>query len=114
MRHALVTLIPSVVDEAFPLTGMESLACGTPIVGFDSGGIAELACDGAGVVVARGDIRAAAAEVINICKDPVTWSDHSKQCVHVSKNFSPANFRNSMKALLQHVLRKNAMVTQSE
>ncbi|WP_053368314.1 glycosyltransferase [Bacillus sp. FJAT-27245] len=42
--------------ENFPTTCIESLACGTPIIGFDEGGTRETAPDGYGIFVPYGDL----------------------------------------------------------
>jgi glycosyltransferase involved in cell wall biosynthesis len=50
-----VFVVPSRQDN-LPNTGLESLACGTPVVGFDVGGIPELIRPGiTGILVPRGD-----------------------------------------------------------
>jgi len=53
-----VFAIPS-LQEAFGQTALESMACGTPVVGFDVGGIREVVEDGVtGLLVPVGDSRA--------------------------------------------------------
>ena len=42
--------------ETFPTVCIESLCCGTAIVGFDRGGIKETAPEGCGVFVPFGDV----------------------------------------------------------
>lgn len=55
--------------EALPLTALEMLACGTPVVAYASGGIPELLGD-CGVVVRTGDFSALAAELRLLIDDP--------------------------------------------
>ena len=43
-REASVTVIPS-MREAYGMTALESLACGTPVVGTDHAGLGELLCN---------------------------------------------------------------------
>jgi len=61
---ARVVVMPSLMPESFGLTGLEALACGTPVVAFDSGGITEWLADGlTGFVVPWGDVSALADRV---------------------------------------------------
>ncbi|HEV3212300.1 MAG TPA: glycosyltransferase [Acidimicrobiales bacterium] len=63
-RAADLTVVPTVALEGFGLVVLESLACGTPVVGTDAGGLAEaLAVAGQGPAVPAGD-PAALAEAI--------------------------------------------------
>jgi glycosyltransferase involved in cell wall biosynthesis len=43
------------LEDNFPTTNLEALACGTPVVTFDTGGSPESVQDGCGIVVAKGD-----------------------------------------------------------
>lgn len=53
-----IFVIPSVQDN-LPNTTIESIACGTPVVGFRVGGISEVVRDGlTGLLVEAGDVRA--------------------------------------------------------
>lgn len=54
-------------DEPYGLVAAESLACGTPVVGFRRGGLPEFVVDECGALVAPGDVAAAAAEVDRVC-----------------------------------------------
>jgi glycosyltransferase involved in cell wall biosynthesis len=54
--------------EALPLTALEMLACGTPVVAYGSGGISELLGD-CGVVVPTGDVEALADALVRLSTD---------------------------------------------
>ncbi len=69
---ARVAVMPSLMPESFGLTGLEALACGTPVVAFDSGGISEWMEDGVtGFLVGWGDVSALATRVRQILEDDV-------------------------------------------
>lgn len=83
-RDATVTVLPS-IDEAFGLVLVESLACGTPVVCSDSGGMPEIVSDQVGRVVRPDDPAALAAGIVEAvrlaaepgvaarCADHATW-----------------------------------------
>lgn len=48
-----VFVLPSIAEN-YATTSLESMACGTPVVGFDAGGIAEQLKDSKGIAVKRG------------------------------------------------------------
>ena len=45
-------------EDNYPTVNLESIACGTPVVTFNSGGASETIPDGAGIAVPRGDVEA--------------------------------------------------------
>jgi glycosyltransferase involved in cell wall biosynthesis len=57
------TLVTPVWDEPYGLVAAESLACGTPVVAFDRGGLPEFVTDEVGRVVGRDDVAGAADAV---------------------------------------------------
>ena len=59
--RSAVGLFTSVWDEPFGLVLAELLACGTPIVSFDSGAAREIIPASCGVIVPKGDVEAMAA-----------------------------------------------------
>lgn len=66
-QHAAACLVTSVWPEPFGLTAAESLACGTPVVGFRVGGLAEVVADPElGRAVPVGDVAAMAAGVSEV------------------------------------------------
>lgn len=54
-------------DEPYGLVAAESLACGTPVLGFRRGGLPEFVAADCGVLVAASDVAAAVAEVERVC-----------------------------------------------
>ncbi len=60
LGDAEVALFTSVWEEPFGLVLAEYLACGTPVVAFDSGAVGEIINDSCGVIVPKGDVEALA------------------------------------------------------
>lgn len=56
-------------EENYPTVNMESLACGTPVLTFDTGGCAEIPDESCGMVVAKDDIDSLYNEIIRISKE---------------------------------------------
>jgi glycosyltransferase involved in cell wall biosynthesis len=54
-------------DEPYGLVAAESLACGTPVVGYRRGGLPEFVAADCGALVEPGDVLGAAAEVERVC-----------------------------------------------
>ena len=57
--------ITSLADN-FPTTVLESMACGTPVVGFAVGGIPEQVTEGCGQLVSLGDAKALGQSITNL------------------------------------------------
>jgi len=57
-----VFVLPSLAEN-YATTALESMACGTPVVGFEVGGIPEQLSGGRGIVVKPGDQQAFTAAV---------------------------------------------------
>ena len=55
-------------EENYPTVNMEALACGTPVVTFNTGGSPEMLDETCGAAVARNDIDAMYNEIIRICE----------------------------------------------
>ena len=56
-------------EENYPTVNMEALACGTPVLTFQTGGSPEMLDETCGSVVACDDVDALEREIIRICTD---------------------------------------------
>lgn len=56
------------LEDNFPTTNLEALACGTPVVTFNTGGSPECLDDGCGLVVERGDLSGLVAAIAMVRK----------------------------------------------
>lgn len=56
-------------EENFPTVNMESLACGTPVLTFQTGGSPETIDGSCGSVVEKNDVDAMQREIIRICRE---------------------------------------------
>jgi len=79
-----VLVIPS-LQENFPLTALEALACGTPIIGFAVGGIPEIVRTGStGLLVPAWDVAALRDTIRNLLQDPARRAQMSADCRRVA------------------------------
>jgi glycosyltransferase involved in cell wall biosynthesis len=76
-------VIPS-LQEAYGQTALEAIACGTPAVGFDTGGMRDVIRDGVtGALVPIGDTGALASRVESLLSDPPRLSEMRRHCREV-------------------------------
>lgn len=91
--------------ETFSLVCAESLACGTPIIGYDAGATAEVAPPGYGLFVKNGDtdslynVAIHAINNINQFNPPESCVKYARN--NFSKNAMISNYLNAYKELLQ-------------
>lgn len=89
LSSAAVFVLPS-YNEAFPISILEAMACGSTIISTDVGGIPEAISHGVeGLIVAPGDISALSEAIIKILGDPVYANKLSDNAKHrYDMNFS--------------------------
>ena len=75
-------------EDTYPTVNMEAIACGTPVVTFDTGGSPEIVDQLTGVVVPCDDIDGLVKEIERICiEKPFSRED----CVHKASAFNKKN-----------------------
>lgn len=70
-------LLNTTYSDNYPTTHMEALACGTPVITYDTGGASESLDENTGIVIKQGDIEALIKAIISIKQIPFS----SKNCV---------------------------------
>ena len=79
-RAALVTVLPSLVDGGFT-SAMESLACGTPVIGTRLGSLPEVVRDGeTGFLVPANDAAALRKKIEEVLENPGLLNRMSPEC----------------------------------
>lgn len=74
-------------EENYPTVNMESIACGTPVVTFKTGGSPECIDETCGAVVEKNDIDGMCNEIIRICEtQPYSKDDCLKRAESFDKN----------------------------
>ena len=71
-------------EDNFPTVNIESLACGTPVVTFRTGGSAEIIDNSSGISVEQDDIDGLVKAIQDICEGQAI---HSEDCLARSKCF---------------------------
>lgn len=63
-------------EDNYPTVNMESIACGTPVLTFDTGGSSEIIDEKSGTVVCNNDIETLTQEIIRICEKDGYKKEH--------------------------------------
>lgn len=97
IREAKATIyVP--VDEDFGMSPVESMACGTPVIGVNDGGLKESILDGtSGILI---DARCHPEDIITAVQSINSGLLNSAACVQRAKEFSLEKFQSSLKAML--------------
>lgn len=97
IRHAKATIyVP--VDEDFGMSPVESMACGTPVIGVNDGGLRESILDGkTGLLI---NPRCHPEDIAEAVKKIDTFGDISAACIQRGGDFSLAKFEQKLRAML--------------
>jgi putative colanic acid biosynthesis glycosyltransferase len=76
-------------EDNFPTTNIEAMACGTPVITFDTGGSSESIDEDTGFVIEKGDFESLFHSIINVRNSTF---DYSVSCINkVKKNYISEN-----------------------
>lgn len=75
---AFVFLNPTYQDN-YPTTNLESLACGTPVITYRTGGSPEAIDERTGIVVEQGDVNGLAEAIMKLRESPLSSADCRKR-----------------------------------
>ena len=71
-------------EDNFPTVNLEAMACGTPIITYNTGGASEMLAEGCGFEVEKDDKEALLKAILQVCND----NKDSKACIHNAENYS--------------------------
>lgn len=111
-RRAFLTIVPSRYDN-FPMTAVEALAFGAPIVASRAGGIPEIVRDGeTGLTFRPGDFRDLAAKIRRLLTEPgLATGLAGRARVDFDTRFSPSSVARSTAAFYEGVLTTAAITS---
>lgn len=89
------------LEDVFGLVNVEALACGTPIIAYNTGGVVETFDKKTGVVIDKGDYKKM-AETINDQYHNYIFKE--EDCINKSKEFSIENMKSSYNKLYKELL----------
>lgn len=76
--HAYVYVNPTLEDN-FPTTNLEALACGTPVITYQTGGSTECLTNDCGIVVEKGNIQKLKNAILSLEHNPLITSEKCRQ-----------------------------------
>jgi len=109
LRAADVFCISS-LDDNFPTTVLESIACGTPVVGFQVGGIPEQVTEDCGILVEPRDAQGLGKAITQLLQDDVLREKMSKNCrARAVAEYSNSKFRDRYVSLYHEIVGENGL-----
>ena len=97
----------SSLDDNFPTTVLEAMACGIPVVGFDVGGIPEQVIEGCGFLVKSKDVKALGKTMERLLTNDEMRRSLSESCrKRVLQNYSIEQFTDNYIELYNEVLKE--------
>jgi glycosyltransferase involved in cell wall biosynthesis len=76
--------VNATLEDNFPTTNIEALACNTPVITFATGGSVESVDEECGVIVPKGDIDGLKTAIEQVCTHP----DHYSKCIEKSRKYN--------------------------
>lgn len=80
------------LEDNFPTTNLEALACGTPVITFNTGGSPEAIDESCGIVVEKGSVDGLVKAVENLRNNPFSPEDCRKRAMMFDKNEKYAEY----------------------
>jgi len=98
--------VNTTLEDNFPTTNLESLACGTPVITFRSGGAPEAINEKTGFVIEKGDM----VDLLNKIRDikKVGKANYARYCIELAqKNYNGKDMAAKYIALYEKILGKD-------
>ena len=106
--NSATVFVSTSVQDNLPNTIMESIACGTPVIAFNVGGIPEMVRDKiTGVNIPKGDVQQLAREIESALADKDNLSNLSAKCRQIAvqeydRNLQAQRYVNLYKSIIEH------------
>ena len=102
IRGARATIVPQLED--FGLSTVESIACGTPVIGYNRGGTAEIVQNGVSGLLFDSQTEEGLVDAVRKFE---TMQFKPKIVADTAKIYSTENFRNNFMGIVESALKKN-------
>lgn len=98
-----IAVLPSIWEDPAPLTIIESLTCGLPIITTNSGGIPEYATNGSAIILDRDNalIENLAYSIDYLLENDEQRAKMQKKCREVSKEFTLNNYYRNFRKIME-------------
>lgn len=97
-------VIPSLIPEACPMSLLEALSFGIPVIGTNKGGLAELIRDGeVGFQVPPGNPASIAEKIDYFMDNPDVYEQFSANALEYAKRFNLEKYKETVKELFQNL-----------
>ena len=108
IRNCAMTVLPSEWYENAPLSVLEAMACGKPVIGADIGGIPELVQHGkTGLIFEPGNSEQLSERLMDLCSNPQKVVEMGKKARRrVEKDFSKEEHFEKIEAIYKRLLKK--------
>ena len=94
------------LEDNFPTTNLEALACGTPVITFETGGSPEALCDKTGIVVPKFDLNGLESAIMQLFENRVVLlSDNCRR--RAVEHFDSSKAFKKYLELYRKILEKN-------
>jgi glycosyltransferase involved in cell wall biosynthesis len=90
-------------EEVFGMVNVEALACGTPVITYDSGGSPESIVSGVGLTVPKGNVQKLAEAVVKLCCENKPVEACAQRAYIFSKETEVENYLMAYREILHDV-----------
>lgn len=100
-----LAVLPSLCEEAAPLTSIEAMATGTPLITTTRGGIPEYSCEGAAECLDTGDffVERLAQEMDRLLADPEARKQLSERAAARAMLFTPERYYEAFSQIIRKI-----------
>lgn len=99
--NSAYAFINPTLEDNFPTTNLEALACGTPVITFNTGGSPESIAENCGIVVEKGNLDKLKEAILSLeTKTEITSSFCRKQALQYDKNINFMKYMELYKQLI--------------